>query len=319
MIFQSFRVAWLAKLSVSLRLRHRQAHNQVKHFSFKAFQVSITHSFCLMLTRGPTMSSTQSRASSNPAFGDKVWERVSQSRHADGSGSQSFAATEGTATIQGTTNKTAFLLFCLLLTSAASWIYAPQLLGSGILFPVVIVTAIVQLVMTFMIVRNPTRAKNFGIAYALIEGVVLGAISYIFEMRYPGIAIQAMVGTAGVVVGMLVLYKTKLIEVTENFKLIVAAATMGIALLYIVSLVMSAFGSPIGFLHEGSPMGIAFSVFVIGIAAFNLAIDFDFVEKCEAQKAPKYMEWYGAFGLLITIIWIYIEILRLLSKLNSRK
>lgn len=151
--------------------------------------------------------------------------------------------------------------------------------------------------------------------YALAEGFLVGGISAIFERMYPGIVIQAVMLTFGTLAALLMAYKSGLIKATENFKLGVVAATGGIALLYIVSMVMRfAFDKPIGFIHESSTFGILFSVFVVVIAALNLVLDFDFIEK----GAPKYMEWYGAFGLTVTLIWLYLEILRLLAKLRER-
>lgn len=246
-----------------------------------------------------------SRTTSNPAFNEKALQSLTH-MHA--------SSVEAPATVQGTVNKTMFLLLLMVAVSAVSWIYAVPLLESGLLFPIVIGSAIVQIIMTIMIVKNPLRAKTLSIAYALIEGVTLGAISFLFERLYPNIVFQAVIGTSGVILGMLVIYKLRIIKVTENFKIMVGAATMGIFFVYLVSFIMQMFGTSMPFIHEGGTWGIVFSLFVIGIAAFNLAIDFDFIEKCEDQKAPGHMEWYGAFGLMLTIIWLYIEMLRLMAK-----
>lgn len=241
-------------------------------------------------------------SSSNPAFNESVFNKIAQSQ------TQIYSP----ATIQGTVNKTFFLLALVTVTSMLAWAYADII--RPYFLPIVLITALIQIGMTFYIVRNPQSAKNLSIAYALIEGIVLGPLSLFFETRYPGIAIQAIMGTIGVILSMLFLYKFKIIKVTENFKLIVTSATMGIAFIYLINIVMGFFGTQMSFVHEGGFWGIAFSVLVVGIAAFNLAIDFDFIEKCEEKRAPGYMEWYGAFGLMITIVWIYIEMLRLLSK-----
>lgn len=251
-------------------------------------------------------------SSSNPAFNDKAIKGLETMSHHSGA-----TMSDTPATIQGTVNKTMFLLLMMVGVSAVSWIYAEDLMASGLLFPLCIATFIGQLVMTFMMVRNPARSKSLAIIYALTEGVVLGAISYLFESLYPNIVFQAILGTAGVILGMLVIYKLRIIKVTENFKIMVGAATMGVAFVYIINMIMSMFGTRMPYIHENTPVGIGFSLLVIGIASFNLAVDFDFIEKCEEQKAPSYMEWYGAFGLMLTIVWIYIEILRLLAK--SRK
>jgi uncharacterized YccA/Bax inhibitor family protein len=259
-----------------------------------------------------------SRSTSNPAFGDRVWERVQQSAQGQASTMGGMKVAQNHATINGTVNKTFLLVLCVVAVSAVSWSYAGMMMQSGLLWLIVIGVAIVQIIMTVMLVKNPAKAPSLSVAYALIEGVVLGAISAIFEMRYPGVVMQATLGTAGVVLGMLIIYRARIIKVTENFKIMVGAATIGIAFVYLVSIIMSFFGTTIPFIHEGSTFGIVFSLFVIGVAAFNLAIDFDFIEKCEEQKAPSYMEWYGAFGLLVTIIWIYIEMLRLIGKTRSK-
>jgi uncharacterized YccA/Bax inhibitor family protein len=155
--------------------------------------------------------------------------------------------------------------------------------------------------------------------YALLEGLVLGALSAVFEARFPGIVIQAVGLTFGTLFALLMAYKSGLIKATENFKLGVVAATGGIALVYLASLALGFFGVSIPFIHGSGPIGILFSLFVVVIAALNLVLDFDFIEGGAAAGAPKYMEWYAAFGLLVTLIWLYIEILRLLAKLRSRR
>lgn len=248
-----------------------------------------------------------SATSSNPAFSEKVWARTG-------------ASTEigNHATIDGAVNKTLILLVFVVLSSYASWVLAAQSQDFSWYFPTLIGVIIAQLVLTVMIIRKPELSKNYSIIYALLEGVVLGALSLLFERLYPGIVVHAVLGTTGVIAGMMILYKTRIIKVTENFKLMVFSATAGIAFLYLASFIARLFGTDIPFIHEGSTIGIIFSVFVIGAAAFNLAIDFDFIEKCEENRAPQYMEWYGVFGLLVTIIWIYIEMLRLLAKTRSK-
>ncbi len=241
-------------------------------------------------------------SSSNPAFNDNVFNKIARSQ------TQAYEP----ATIQGAVNKTFFLLTLVTITSMLAWVYADFIMP--FFFPIVIVSVLVQLGMTIYIVRNPESSKNLSILYALIEGVVLGPLTLYFETSFPGIAVQAIMGTIGVILSMLFLYKFKIIRVTENFKLIVASATMGIAFIYLINIVMGFFGTQMSFIHEGGFWGIGFSLFVVGLAAFNLAVDFDFIEKCEERKAPRYMEWYGAFGLMVTIIWLYIEMLRLLAK-----
>ena len=154
--------------------------------------------------------------------------------------------------------------------------------------------------------------------YAVLEGLLLGGLSAMFEVRFPGIVSQAVFATFGTLFGLLFAYKTGIIKATENFKLGVFAATGGIAIVYLISFVMSFFGTRIPYIHESGLIGIGFSVFVVIVAALNLVLDFDFIEQGAESGAPKYMEWYAAFGLLITLVWLYIEMLRLLSKVRSR-
>ena len=157
--------------------------------------------------------------------------------------------------------------------------------------------------------------------YAILEGLLLGSISYMYGQMYEGIVLNAIILTVSILVSLLLVYKSGYIKVTENFKLGVAAATGGIALVYLFSIFGSFFGINISFLdpNNGSLMSIGASLFIVIIASLNLVMDFDFIEEGAKKGAPKYMEWFGAFGLLVTLVWLYLEILRLLSKLNSRK
>lgn len=154
--------------------------------------------------------------------------------------------------------------------------------------------------------------------YALVEGFFLGAVSAVYEAKFGGIVFQAVLLTFGTLMAMLLAYRSGLIKATENFKLGVMAATGGIALLYLISFALSFFGIHIPMIHEGGTFGIVFSLFVVVIAALNLVLDFDLIEHGVEQGAPKYMEWYGAFGLMVTLVWLYLECLRLLSKIQSR-
>ena len=154
--------------------------------------------------------------------------------------------------------------------------------------------------------------------YALCEGLFIGGISAIFEVRYPGIVIQAIALTFGTLFCLLTAYKSGMIKVTENFKLGIVAATGAICLIYFVSFIMGFFGASIPMIHSSGPVGIGFSLVVVTIAALNLVLDFDFIEQGSTMGLPKYMEWYAAFGLVVTLVWLYIEILRLLAKLRSR-
>jgi uncharacterized YccA/Bax inhibitor family protein len=154
--------------------------------------------------------------------------------------------------------------------------------------------------------------------YALVEGLFLGSISALFNAKFPGIVMQAVMLTFGTLFVMLAAYRSGLIKVTENFKLGVVAATGGIALLYLASFVLSFFNINVPVIHEASWLGIAFSLFVVVVAALNLVLDFDFIETGADARAPKYMEWYAGIGLLVTLVWLYLELLRLISKINRR-
>ena len=240
---------------------------------------------------------------SNPTLNAKTFERFG-----------SIAAGEG-MTIEGTVHRAAFLL--LILMATATWTWIETYVGTpiqGYLWGGLIGGFVVALVTIF----KPAWAPVTSPIYAALEGLALGAISAIFEATYHGIVIQAVALTFGTLFALLIVYRSGLIPVTENFKLGVVAATGGIAIFYLVAMGLSFFGVRIAMLHEGSLLGIGFSLFVVVIAALNLVLDFDFIEKGAEQGAPKYMEWYGAFGLMVTLIWLYLEILRLLSKLRSR-
>ena len=147
----------------------------------------------------------------------------------------------------------------------------------------------------------------------------MGGLSAVFEDSYPGIAFEAMLLTFGILAVLLVVYTTRIVRPSENFKLVVVSATGGIALFYVVSFVLSFFGIQAPLINDNSWLGIGFSVVVVIIASLNLVVDFDFIEQGVAAQAPKYMEWYGAFGIVVTLIWLYVELLRLLSKLRSRR
>ena len=156
-------------------------------------------------------------------------------------------------------------------------------------------------------------------AYSILQGLALGGISKFFETMYPGIVTQAVMLTFGTLGALLLAYVSGLIKPTENFKLGIIAATGGIAFVYLISWVLSWFSVSVPLIHSNSNMGILFSIGVVIIAALNLVLDFDFIEEGSEKGAPKYMEWYGAFGLMVTLIWLYLEILRLLAKLSSRR
>lgn len=222
-------------------------------------------------------------------------------------------------TLNGTVNKTGLLLLMCVATAAYTWNLYTGPESMGLLMPYLLVGGLGGFIVAIVTVFKKQWAPVTAPLYALLKGLFLGGISVFFEAQFPGIVMQAVMLTLGVLAALLLAYKSGLIKATENFKLGVVAATGGIALLYLVNFGMRLFGfEGMGFIHEGSAMGIAFSVFVVIIAALNLVLDFDFIESGAEAGAPKYMEWYGAFGLVVTLIWLYLEILRLLAKLQSR-
>ena len=237
---------------------------------------------------------------SNPALSDNTFRGVS-----------GVAGSEA-MTIQGTANKA--LVLTLLLLATAAWAWNNPYAGMQLLLPALIAGFIVAMVTIFKKDWAPVTAP----LYALIEGVILGGISVMTEQQYPGIVGQAVGLTIGTLFALLLVYQSGLIKVTDNFRLGIVAATGGIALFYFISFVLGFFHVRVPMINDSSPLGIGFSVFVVAIAALNLVLDFDFIEKGADSGAPKYMEWYGAFGLIVTLIWLYLEILRLLAKSRRR-
>ena len=218
----------------------------------------------------------------------------------------------GVMTINGVVNKTGLSLLLLVISASITW-SNPALSWLGIL------GTFTGLLLAIITIFKPTISHLTVPAYAIMQGLFLGLISRFFENQYPGIAVQAIFLTFGTLGSLLLAYMSGLIKATENFKLGIFAATGAIGILYLINFVMSFFGTGIGVIHSNSTMGIVFSIGVVVIAALNLVLDFDFIEEGAEIGAPKYMEWYATFGLLVTLIWLYIEILRLLSKLNSRR
>lgn len=223
---------------------------------------------------------------------------------------------ENAMTIQGTVNKTGLALVILMATASYTW-------NLGVADPRVpaftMVGLIGGLVLAMVTIFKKEWAATTTPMYAALEGLALGGISATFEARYPGLVSQAVFLTFGTLGALLLAYRSGVIKATENFKLGIFAATGGIAIVYLINFVMSFFGSGIPMIHGSGTVGIAFSVIVVGVAALNLVLDFDFIEQGAERGAPKYMEWYGAFGLLVTLVWLYLEILRLLSKLQERR
>ena len=222
-------------------------------------------------------------------------------------------------TLQGTVNKTGILLGILVLTAVYTWNLFFQTGNPAAVMPIATGGAIGGFILAMITIFKKAWSPYTAPMYAALEGLFLGGISAIFEYQYPGIVIQATGLTLGTLVSLLVLYKLGIIKPTENFRLMIVSATMGIAVLYLISMIMNMFGSSgIGFIHSNGLFGIGFSLFVVAIAALNLVLDFDFIEQGSELGAPKYMEWFGAFSLMVTLIWLYLEMLRLLAKLRSR-
>ena len=223
-------------------------------------------------------------------------------------------------TVSGTLQKFGFLLLLVLGSSFYSW---KQFAEGGAVTGMIWTGAIGGLIIALVITFKKEWSGFLAPLYALMEGLFLGAISAMYNSAFaekaPNIVINAVGLTFGVAVAMYLLYSFKIIRATERFKSIVITATVGIALFYVLVMVLRMFGfENMPFLHEGSTFGIIFSLVVVGIASMNLILDFDMIERGSEMGAPKYMEWYGAFGLMVTIVWLYLEILRLLSKISRR-
>lgn len=240
---------------------------------------------------------------SNPALSANTFRSVAQT-------------TDAKMTIQGTVNKTAFFLILTMLSASAVWIKFSA--SPAAAMPWMFGGAIAGLILSLITCFKKHWAAVTGTLYALAEGLFVGGISAYYNAQFNGIVLQAGMLTFGTLFSLLFAYRTGFIKVTENFKLGVVAATGGIFIMYLVSMIFSMFGYQ-SFLAGNSLLSIGISCVVVVIAALNLVLDFDFIETGAEVGAPKYMEWYAAFGLLVTLIWLYIEILRLLAKLTSRK
>ncbi len=239
--------------------------------------------------------------SSNPTLTNTIYTK------------EAALAGDQTMTIQGTVNKTFILLFLVMFPASLVW--AQYFQGANINGYTVaggIGGFIVAIITVFKRAWSPVTAP----IYAVLKGLMLGGISAFFESMYPGIVIQAVALTFGTLFSLLAAYKSGWIKVTENFRLGVFAATGAIALIYFATFILGMFGVNMPYIHGSGPIGIGFSLVVVVIASLNLVMDFDFIESGAENGAPKYMEWYSAFGLMVTLIWLYIEFLRLLSKLR---
>ncbi len=229
---------------------------------------------------------------------------------------------QGVMTVRGAINKFGFLMLMVIAGAAYTWnLYDSFKIPTMQTFMWVGVFG--GMITAFVIIFKPQWAGFLSPLYGLLEGFFIGAISAIinaaFAQKYPGIVLQAVGLTFGVSLAMFLLYNFRIIKATQKFRSIIIASTMGIAIFYLITLVLRMFNVDLPFMYNASPLGIGISLFVIAIAALNLILDFDMIEKGAEMGAPKYMEWYGAFGLLVTIVWLYIEILKLLSRIASNR
>lgn len=252
--------------------------------------------------------------SSNPVFGKNIFSRANAT------------ASDGVMTINGTMNKTGLMLLIVIFAATFTWRKFfgaidpanPGVLPQGVMIWSM-VGAIGGFITAIITTFSPRRAAMTAPIYAVFEGLFLGAVSALFEAMYPGLVMRAVSLTFGVFLIMLLLYRSGTIRATGKFRMIVIAATGGIALVYLISFIVGLFGVNISFLYDSSPLSIGISLFVVAIAALNLILDFDMIERGAQAQAPQYMEWYGAFGLMVTLIWLYLEMLRLLSKFASSR
>ena len=225
----------------------------------------------------------------------------------------------GVMTVGGTASASMVLFALLLVSAAVGWIAVAEPQPGVLSFPpMAFVGAIIGFIAVMVTVFKPMTSHILGPVYAVGQGLFVGALSKMFDATYSGIVVQAVGTTLAVFGVMLFLYRTRILRVTDKFRRIVIGATLGVMVFYLASFVFSMFGANVSFFSSSSGMGILFSLFVAGLAAFNLALDFDFIERGEAMGLPRRMEWFAALGLLVTLVWLYLEVLRLLAKLRDR-
>jgi len=249
---------------------------------------------------------------SNPALGSKTFQNL------PGAGYGGLVDAANRMSVSGTVHKTGILLVCAMATAAWVWHLFMQSRDTADVAPWLMLGAFGGFVMAIVTVFKKDWSPVTAPIYALLEGLVLGGLSAIFELRYPGIAFQAVGLTFGTLFVLLMAYTSGIIKVTDKLRLGIVAATGGIMLFYLAEMILGFFHVQFLAINGTGPMGIVFSLVVVGIAALNLVLDFDFIEQGASHGAPKYMEWYGAFGIMVTLVWLYLEILRLLSKMRSR-
>jgi uncharacterized YccA/Bax inhibitor family protein len=250
--------------------------------------------------------------SGNPTLSQKIFDRSASME----------ASLQGTMSVRGTINKFGFLLLMVVAGAAYNWhLFAEN--NRNQMSTLMIVGFIGGFIAALIISFKPTVARYLAPLYGLLEGLALGGISAIlnegFAKNYPGLIMQAVLLTFGVAFAMFFLYNFRIIKATERFKSIMLTAMVGIMIFFALTWILRMFGVNVSFLYDNSMLSIGISLFLVGIAALNLILDFDMIEKGAESGAPKYMEWYGAFGLMVTLVWLYLEILRLLSKTSSSK
>lgn len=249
--------------------------------------------------------------SSNPVLKERVFNK-------------GYATSSEAMTVNGTINKTALMLLMVVAAAIYTWnkffnaVAADPEEAISAVLPWLVIGGIGGFVTVLITVFRPRSSAISAPIYAVFEGLMLGGISAIFESMYPGLVMRAVLLTLAVFFVMLFLYRSGIIKVNRKFVLGIFAATGGIALVYLVSFIGSFFGAEFSFLYGNSNFSIGFSLVVVAIAALNLVLDFAFIENAASSGSPKYMEWYGAFGLIVTLVWLYLEILRLLAKIASR-
>ena len=231
---------------------------------------------------------------------------------------QTYTLESEPMTIKGAINKTFFLLVCLVIAAFYTW----NLAAAGFLDKVGMLTtcgAIIGFVLALFICFTKKAMNILTPLYAVCEGLFIGGVSAVYASQYAGIVMQAVLATFAVLFSMLILFQTRTIQCTEKFRSVIFTATLSVAIIYLIQFIASFWGRGIPQIFTSSAIGIGFSVVVVLIAAFNLIVDFDFIERGEQMMLPKDYEWYGAFGLMVSLVWLYLEILRLLAKVNSRR
>jgi uncharacterized YccA/Bax inhibitor family protein len=277
---------------------------------------------------------------SNPLLNDRVLEKnapqgkgwaaaeADAGRSANTAGTWAPPVTDGPVspwvgtarmTASGAVSATLVLMALLLGAAAFGWSTVSEPAPGQVVFPGwVIVAVLVAFVCAIVSMFKPNLARFLAPVYALAEGAAIGAISHAYNIEYDGIVLQAVGATAGVFVVMLVLYRTGIIRVNDKFRRTVVGATLGLMVFYGIALLFRLFGAEVSFLSNGSLLGIGISLFAAGLAAMNLALDFDFIEQGERNGLPKHMEWYAGLGILVTLVWLYLELLRLFANLRER-